>query len=221
MNVAEHALFATRLLSITFDDVEGLNAELAGLLGGEGPSLFDDFARDPDRFNLLAAEADHPCVGRVRRMFLDGLARWLRLDRLRGDVSVDVELFPNRAREHEFTLVHNHGAEVVGVYYVRTADAPPGGARVFGEDAYDYFADDGALVLHDPRFNANLGSLRRDDYVKLFPRPGQMLLFPGSLWHTVLPHRGPGVRLSIAANFKVHVPEPGPRYTFPLHLGEP
>lgn len=226
MHVTEHALFATRMLSITFDDVADLNHDLARLIvggedaGGAAP-LFDDFARDPDRFNLLEAEAAHPCVGRVRRLFLDGLARWLQAERVRGDLTVDVELFPNCARPHDFTLIHNHGAEVVGVYYVRTPDGPPAGGRGFGDDAYDYFVDDGALVLHDPRFNANLGSLRRDDYVKLFPRPGQMLIFPGYLWHSVLPHRDDAPRLSVAANFKIHLPEPGRRYSFPLRVGEP
>ena len=73
MNVSEQALFATRMLSITFD-IEGLNQELAELLVGRGGTpgesgdapaeaapLFEDFARDPDRFNLLQAEAAHPC----------------------------------------------------------------------------------------------------------------------------------------------------------------
>jgi hypothetical protein len=230
MHVAEHALFATRMLSISFDDVAGLNEDLARLIIGHERSapadpsagdaaLFEDFARDPDRFNLLDVEPAYPCVARLRRMYLDGLSRWLRAEGVRGDLAVDMELFPNCARRHEFTLIHNHGAEVVGVYYVRTPGAPPAGKRGFGDDGYDYFLDDGALVLHDPRFNANLGSLRRDDYVKMFPAPGQMLIFPGYLWHSVLPHGGTDPRLSVAANFKIHPAEAGRRHTFPLHLG--
>ena len=46
-------------------------------------------------------------------------------------------------------------------------------------DCWTYFdAGDGVLVLHDPRFNANLTAVCSRDHIKVVPRPGLMLIFP-------------------------------------------
>ena len=77
---------------------------------------------------------------------------------------------------------------------------------------------DGALVLHDPRFNANLALIGGRDYVKVFPRSGQMLIFPASVWHSVTPQQVDARRLSVAANFRVEPRDKPPRSTFPLRV---
>jgi hypothetical protein len=60
--------------------------------------------------------------------------------------------------------------------------------------------DQGALILHDPRFNASLcGGWHY--HAKVFPRPGVMVFFPSFLWHEVTPHVADQPRLSVAANF--------------------
>jgi hypothetical protein len=206
------------MLSIEHTDVDGLNHDLAQLFAGKEFGS-GDFNMHPEAFNLLDLDGKHPCVGRLRRLFLDGLTCWLRAEQVTGDVTVDVILFPNLARQHEFTQAHNHSAEVVGIYYVCTADPVRPAVCAAPAEDYDYFADDdGALILHDPRFNANLSYLQRNDYHKVFPRPGQMLIFPGFLWHSVTPHRGEHRRLSIAANFTIRWPEQRPSHSFPLRL---
>lgn len=204
MHVREHALFPTRLLTIEFPDVADLNEQLYQLFTTRS-EFSGDFAMHPDALNLLRLAVTCPAIARLRGMFLDGLARWLRAEQIEGIREADVVLFSNFARKGEFTAVHNHSTDMVGIYYVRTTQSdrpavmlPP----VDGSD--DYFAaEDGALLLHDPRFNANLAGVRTRDYVKVFPRPGLMLLFPGYLWHSVTPHQGDFERLAISANFQL------------------
>ena len=61
-------------------------------------------------------------------------------------------------------------------------------------------------MLHDPRLNANLVGLGHRDHVKVFPRPGLMLLFPAFLWHSVTPHLGELPRLSFSMNVTLRWP---------------
>ena len=39
-------------------------------------------------------------------------------------------------------------------------------------------------MLHDPRFNSSLMDLTGNHHFKVFPRPGQMLIFPGGCERT-------------------------------------
>ena len=121
-------------------------------------------------------------------------------------MTAEVVMFSNYAGKGEFTLVHNHNADVVGIYYVKTADyGRPPIAVPSPDGEYDYFAaDDGILMLHDPRFNANLAAVRSDDYVKVFPKAGLMLIFPASMWHSVTPHLGEFKRLALSVNFRLN-----------------
>ncbi|MEA2625801.1 MAG: hypothetical protein QOD06_1846 [Candidatus Binatota bacterium] len=208
MQVTEHALFPTRLVTIQFD-APGLNEEVARRFA-TGDEFAGDFDMHPDSQNLLVLADRWPAIGRLRTMFLDGLRVWLRGERAFGELATEMVLFSNYAARGEFTLVHNHEADVAGIYYVTTAeyDRP---ALVVADPAgeYDYFAaEDGVLVLHDPRFNANLGALGSADYAKVYPRPGLMLIFPGFLWHSVTPHLGEFRRLAISANFRLRSSRP-------------
>jgi hypothetical protein len=222
MRIVEHALFPTRLLTIEFPDTDGLNRDLDEWFAGRS-EFRDDFNMHPDSLNLLRLAETNPAIARVRDLFLDGLRHWLRAERVTGPHEVEMVLFCNQARQGEFTLVHNHNADVVGIYYARTADydrpavvlPEPGGE-------YDYFAaEDGTLVLHDPRFNANLAAVRVADYARIYPRPGLMLLFPGYLWHSVTPHLGEFRRLSLSANFRLRWPETTPPHVFSLAAEQP
>jgi hypothetical protein len=160
----------------------------------------------PDSLNLLRLAETCPAIARLRGLFLDGLRHWLRAERVVGPREVDMALFCNVASKGDFTLVHNHNADVVGIYYVRTAEYDrPAVVLPEPEGEYDYFAaEGGTLVLHDPRFNANLAAVRVGDYARIYPRPGLMLLFPGYLWHSVTPHLGTFRRLALSVNFRLH-----------------
>lgn len=206
MQIETFALFPTRLVSAQFDGTADLNAELAAFLAARAAG---DFNMHPDALNLLRLADACPAIGRLAGLFREGLQAWLRFEKGAPPCGVDVVLFSNYAHRGEFTAAHNHNADVVAVYYAQVPDhaRPP----VFlptpgGED--DYFAqEDGALLLHDPRFNANLAGSGQRDYVKVFPRPGLMVLFPGYLWHSVTPHLGERPRLAISANFRLRWPE--------------
>jgi hypothetical protein len=88
---------------------------------------------------------------------------------------------------------------LVGIYYARTADHDRPTVRLDG--AEDYFEPgDGLLILHDPRFNANLTAVGGRDHVKIHPRPGLMLIFPSYVWHSVTPHLGDFRRLAFSIN---------------------
>ncbi|MBP8306296.1 MAG: hypothetical protein KAY46_03470 [Burkholderiaceae bacterium] len=205
MEVTEHALFPTRVLTIEFSDTSALDQELCDLFE-KGDEFAKHFNMHPDAMNLLRLADTVPAIARLRQMFLDGLKRWLAMGAADAPDEVDIVLFSNCASRGEFTLVHNHNADLVGVYYARTAssDRPP----VYHPDNDDdYFeAGDGMLILHDPRFNANLAAVRNQDQVKVFARPGLMLIFPGYLWHSVTPHLGEFRRLSFSMNFTLRWP---------------
>ena len=81
--------------------------------------------------------------------------RWLEAEGIRGVTGMDLLLFTNRMAPGDSTTVHNHRADLVGIYYARTATTTHNPIQT--TDGADYFdAGDGVLLLHDPRFNANL-----------------------------------------------------------------
>lgn len=206
MEVAEYALFPTRVVAIQYPDTAGLDADLCRLFDASG-QFGDDFDMHPGSLNLLDLAPTVPAVARLRGMFLAGLDRWLAAEGVAGPEGVELTLFSNLARAGEYTQVHNHSADLVGVYYARTAD--PGDAPPVdpAPAAADYFAPgDGVLVLHDPAFNANLAAVGRRDHAVVHPRPGLMVLFPGSLWHSVTPHRGDFRRVAFSMNFALRWP---------------
>lgn len=205
MIATDYALFPTRLVTIQFPDTDALNEELCDVFETRG-EFAAGFSMHPDALNLLRLADAVPAVARLRGMFVEGVRRWLAAERLAGPVGADLVLFSNLAARGELTLVHNHNADLVGIYYARTADHDRPPIQEPG-DPDDYFeAGDGVLILHDPRFNANLAALGGRDYVKVFPRPGLMLIFPGYLWHSVTPHLGEFRRLAFSMNVTLRWP---------------
>src|SRR5687768_12443497 len=114
MRVAEHLLFPTRLIAAQFDAAD-VNAELESFIAGQAES-HGGFDMHPDSFNLLDHAAECPAIERLASMFQQGLRRWLRAERVRGPVRVEAVLFSNYAAEGDFTMPHNHNADVVAVY---------------------------------------------------------------------------------------------------------
>jgi uncharacterized protein (TIGR02466 family) len=90
--------------------------------------------------------------------------------------------------------IHVHpGANISGVYYIST---PPSTLEV-GKD-------DGKISFYDPRPRANMNQLvsqitRRREA----PVPGDMVLFPSWLEHSVAAFQGPGTRICIAFNARL------------------
>jgi hypothetical protein len=213
MEVTDYAFFPTRVVTIEFPETEPLNAELCSLLERR-PELDDRFNMHPDALNLLRLAESVPAIKQLRSMFLTGAKRWLAAEGITEPEGIDLLLFSNRLGRGEFTIVHNHQADLIGIYYARTAESqrPP----ILPTDGDDYFdAGDGVLMLHDPRFNANLTAVCHRDHVKVVPRPGLMLIFPAYLWHSVTPHRGEFHRLAFSMNFTLRWPA-GPAETVAL-----
>jgi len=90
--------------------------------------------------------------------------------------------------------VHIHPyANISGVYYVA---APPA--------ALEASRDGGKISFYDPRPRANMNQLPRQiTRRRQSPMPGDMLLFPSWLEHSVSAFQGPGERISIAFNAKL------------------
>jgi Putative 2OG-Fe(II) oxygenase len=204
MDVTDYAFFPTRVVTIQFPETGPLNAALCDLLEGR-PELDDRSNVQPEAQNLVRLAETVPAIGQLRDMFITGARQWLEAEGITGPEGVDLLLFSNRMGRGESTTVHNHHTDLIGIYYARTAEynRPPL-APADGEDYFD--ADDGVLLLHDPRFNANLTSVSNRDHIKVYPRPGLMLIFPAYVWHSVTPHRGDFHRLSFAMNFTLRWP---------------
>src|SRR5262249_23481816 len=142
MHVSEFALFPTRLIAIEFPGVEQLNRDLHQLFTTRD-EFQGEFDMHPDSLNLLKLAETTPCLGIVRDMLLDGLRRWLKGERVRGEMTAEMVMFSNYAGKGEFTLAHNHNADLVGIYYVKTANyGRPPIAVPEPEGEYDYFAED-------------------------------------------------------------------------------
>ncbi|WP_437187454.1 putative 2OG-Fe(II) oxygenase [Planctomicrobium sp. SH668] len=204
MQVSEYTFFPTRVVTIQFPETESLNADLCKLFD-ERPDLDDRFNLLPEAQNLVRLAETVPAIAQLRSMFISGAKRWLQAEGMTLPEGIDVVLFSNRMQRGDATIVHNHLADLIGIYYARTAEASRDPIDLSGSD--DYFdAGDGLLVLHDPRFNANLTTVCNRDHVKVTPRPGFMLIFPAYVWHSVTPHRGDFHRLAFSMNFTMRWP---------------
>lgn len=204
MEVTDYSFFPTRVVTIQFPDTEPLNAELCDLFERR-PELDDRFNLHPDAQNLLRLADTVPAIKQLRANFIAGAKHWLDAEGIAGPEGIDLLLFSNRSCRGESTVVHNHQADLIGIYYARTADSDR--QPIDPADGDDYFdAGDGVLLLHDPRFNANLTTVCHRDHVKVVPRPGLMLIFPAYVWHSVTPHSGEFHRLSFAMNFTLRWP---------------
>jgi len=213
MEVSDYALFPTRVVTIQFPDTTVLDTELCSFLE-QHPEFDDRSNTDADALNLLRLAETVPAIKQLRSMFIDGVEHWLKAERIRGPEGIDLLLFCNRMGPGESMIAHNHHTDLIGIYYAQTADStrPP----ISLDEDDDYFsAGNGVLVLHDPRFNANLSTVSTRDHIKVFPRPGLMLIFPAYVWHSVTPHSGEFHRLSFAMNIRLRWPA-GLEQTHPL-----
>lgn len=204
MEVTDYAFFPTRVVTIQFPDTDPLNADLCDLFERR-PELDDRFNMHPDALNLLRLADTVPAIDQLRSMFITGVKHWLEAEGIAEMEGIDLLLFSNRMGRGESTIVHNHHADLIGIYYARTAVSQR--QPISSADGEDYFeAGDGVLLLHDPRFNANLTSIFHRDHIKVFPRPGLMLIFPAYVWHSVTPHQGEFHRLAFSMNFTLRWP---------------
>src|SRR3954451_13101161 len=100
MEVSDEALFPTRLVTIQFPDTAALNEDLCALIETRG-EFAGGFNMQPGALNLLRLADAVPAVDRLREMFVEGVKRWLAVERVAGPVGVDLVLFSNYAGRGE------------------------------------------------------------------------------------------------------------------------
>ncbi len=169
MEVTDHACFPTRVVTIQFENTEPVNAELCELFENR-PELDDRSNLHPDAQNLLCLAETVPAIAQLRR----GSSPGETLVEFRGDREPRrdrVAAVQQPFRPGEATIAHNHQTDLIGIYYARTAESTrPPIDPVGGEDYFE--PGDGVLLLHDPRFNANLTTVCQRDHVRVHPRRG-------------------------------------------------
>lgn len=88
-----------------------------------------------------------------------------------------------KTKPHEHTRIHNHGyTDISGVYYFKTNN------------------NDGDIVFLSPSPVASMVFAKLQDTVSYRPEIGKMILFPGSLYHTVNENETEEERISVSFN---------------------
>lgn len=196
-----HSLFPTPVTLFELAE-PAMNAELATFFTTHPRFNCSDQAQMSDVTTLMEHADEVPALAHLERLFLGCLENYCREIGWRGEFDLDMQMFPNVAPKGHYVPSHNHVSHISAVYYVHTrpSDRP---LLVSDETISEYWRpDEGALILHDPRFNASLkGGWHH--HAKIFPRPGLMIFFPSFLWHEVTPHQADEPRLSVAANFSL------------------
>ena len=151
----EHNLFPTKAISMQFTGMDQMNDEIYAFFASDATSQAEDYFQTSDETNLLDRGLCRPWLTRLRQMFQDGLTRWLQSERIHGDFHVETYLFPNFARQHQYTLAHNHWpeAQIVGLYYVKVPPPPPEapeGIPPLGDSYLDYWNQDGGPAAARP-----------------------------------------------------------------------
>lgn len=193
-------LFATPVITDRLADAEAINAALE-------PLILARRAADPgiDRSNRGGWHSDLELLNWARDPVTPVIRRIVTLaDAATQDLQArpghrrgwSLEAWANVNPAGAANAPHHHGGCYwSAVYYVRV---DPGAG--------------GELVLHDPRLPAldlHAPMLRFRDAggeqgVEFRPEPGMLILFPSWLTHSVNPHRGEGLRISIAVNLSAN-----------------
>jgi uncharacterized protein (TIGR02466 family) len=115
---------------------------------------------------------------------------------LSNPYEIQMYAWANINRRGAYNVVHNHpGHHWAGVYYVRVGDSDTDKPM------------SGLLEFSDPRPAAGLLAVENfgfGDRVRVEPREGLLILFPGWLPHFVHPYEGDSERISIAFNVKLN-----------------
>lgn len=185
------------------------NRQLAGLIAeiaATGPNMTAGTSTEggfQTREDLLSEGhplSQHPALVTLKRHLIAAIQDYAKLlfeqECMRNPTSVDFMLWgwgvSLRAGNSQDLHVHPT-AHISGVYYI---SSPPG--------ALAKTSTSGKIRFYDPRPRANMNQLftqitRHSE----MPSPGDVLLFPSWLEHSVAPFEGEGERLCIAFNVRL------------------
>jgi len=197
-------LYPTSLLHRRIPGMEETNWQLAAYIKGieqTEPNAVDGSTNEGGfQTTTELLKRDHPALNILKQhinVAVQGYARTL----------VDQECFASPAklefsiwgwgailREGNSQGIHIHPyANISGVYYIA---APPA--------ALDTSGDGGKISFYDPRPRANANQLPRQiTRRRVTPMPGDMIIFPSWLEHSVSAFQGPGERICVSFNAKL------------------
>jgi uncharacterized protein (TIGR02466 family) len=201
-------LYPTTLLRRHLDGMAGTNLALAGLIADmavAGPNASPGTSTKggfQTREDFLAH--DHPLCGHPAMVVLKGhisdaiqdyAGILIRQECTRAPTRVDFTLWGwavSLGSGNSQNLHVHSGADISGVYYIA---APPAAL----DDS-----DDGKICFYDPRPRANMSQLLTQmTRHRESPVPGDMVLFPSWLEHSVDAFQGAGNRVCVAFNVRL------------------
>jgi hypothetical protein len=143
---------------------------------------------DPDfNCNILR---QYPCPT-FNRVVTQALQDYLQTVGVEPEWAQDYNIINSWAtcnRQHEYARLHDHGTvDIAGVYYLKTT----------GEDGNFYFKSPNSLLAHSYAFQ------KIPDEQDIRPIQGQMMLWPGFLYHGTRVNQTEHDRISISFNIQI------------------
>jgi uncharacterized protein (TIGR02466 family) len=205
------SLYPTTLLRRHLPDMAETNRQLAGIiaeLAATGPNMIagtstiGGFQTREDLLSEGHRHSRHPALVTLKNHLIAAIQEYAKLlfeqECMRNPTNVDFMLWGwgvSLKAGHSQDLHVHPTAHISGVYYVA---APPG---ALGETNTS-----GKIRFYDPRPRANMNQLftqitRHSE----IPSPGDVLLFPSWLEHSVAPFEGEGERICIAFNVRLNM----------------
>lgn len=194
-------LYPTSLLIRSIPDMEETNRQLAALIRGMEAAAPNAVAGSSNeggyQTNTEFLSSNHPAVNTLKQHIRSAVRSY-------AAVLIEQECAARPAKV-EFTIwgwavilragnsqgIHVHPyTNISGVYYVEAPSSLLEGA-----------SEKGKICFHDPRPRANMNQLPNQNTRRSkTPVPGDMVLFPSWLEHSVSAFRGEGERICIAFN---------------------
>jgi len=203
-------IFPTTILKRRLDGMEDANRQLAAMMlqlekteanEAAGYSTAGGFQTSKELLSPRHPQAANPGLAALK----DHIAKGLK-DYSSVLIRQECSSLPTRVnfnmwgwgvvlRQGNWQLLHVHSAaHVSGVYYIAT---PPQLLRPDNRMG-------GQIAFNDPRPRASMAQLpNRYTAYHEAPVPGDMVLFPSWLEHSVMPFEGPGERICIAFDAKL------------------
>lgn len=210
-------LFAVPVATFRLQGLEALNRELASLvLARENDDTRNRYPSQQIQNEVFESgwdlfKWDDPPIRRLRELVVTNLGRVVAWANGYGPKEVaELKLYNDAwfhiTRRGGYVQPHNHpNASWSVVYFVQD------GRKDEGHE------DSGALIFHSPRAgsamhrdpgNVNLPNTYTYHAVRFQLEPGDLVIFPSDLLHSVSPFFGDGERITIAANYWFARPPP-------------
>lgn len=196
-------LWPTRLMKRQLPQTDQANQALLALIleleskHQDGLQQGRDLTTDYLTQDLL--KIDNPAVKWLQGCINKTVVDYLKSQGVDYDVQWNLQAWANVNRLGDYHNLHNHPHSYLsGTYYVTM----PTDAPVASGSRKDL--NPGAISFYDPRAQANMTAINRDDQVdpefRVLPLAGTMLLWPSFLHHFVHPNLSEQVRVSVSFN---------------------